>query len=237
MSGYSALHVVKKRIRSSSWVASPPVILPSTSSSLYGLSTSSGTGTKRCSKERFQTLHYLWKLKAQQTLLGLQKQKREFRPLRFLQRKEENQRMMMTNLWLRDPKCPPSSFDVNVAKKILVEVGRQFCYLVKEKNKALTLSPYFQSKPITWKKAVNSVREVCDVCFTTIFNYHWTSTKCGFRVCIDCVKARLNGSSKSPNAATMTKKDTFMWMTCNSEHTHDVARLMLAQIVVSDSTE
>jgi len=33
---------------------------------------------------------------------------------------------------------------VEVAKKVLVEAGRQFCYLVKEENKALTLSPYFQ---------------------------------------------------------------------------------------------
>lgn len=41
-------------------------------------------------------------------------------------------------------KSPPSSLDVDVAKKVLVEAGRQFCYLVKEENKALSLSPFFQ---------------------------------------------------------------------------------------------
>ncbi|XP_060860355.1 lysine-specific demethylase 3A-like isoform X4 [Metopolophium dirhodum] len=146
------------------------------------------------------------------------------------------------NLWLPNPECPPSSLDVEVAKKVLVEAGRQFCYLVKEENKALTLSPYFQGKPIAWKKAANGVREMCDVCLTTIFNYHWACAKCGFGVCIDCVKARLNGSSELPNAATMTKKDlrekdTFTWMTCNSKHNHDVERLMLTQIVASDSMD
>lgn len=41
-------------------------------------------------------------------------------------------------------KFPPKSLDVDVAKKVLVEAGRQFCYLVKEENKALSLSPYSQ---------------------------------------------------------------------------------------------
>jgi len=46
----------------------------------------------------------------------------------------------------------------------------------------------FAGKPIAWKKAANGVREMCDVCLTTIFNYHWACAKCGFGVCIDCVK-------------------------------------------------
>lgn len=40
-------------------------------------------------------------------------------------------------------KFPPKVLDVDVAKKVLVETGRQFCYLVKEENKALRLSPFF----------------------------------------------------------------------------------------------
>lgn len=107
-------------------------------------------------------------------------------------------------------KFPPSTLDVDVAKKILIEAGRQFCYLVKEENKALSLSPYshsnqvhlnvenkkyllicFIDKPIAWKKAANGIREMCDVCLTTIFNYHWACAKCGFGVCIDCVKVSL----------------------------------------------
>lgn len=45
-------------------------------------------------------------------------------------------------------KFPPSTLDVDVAKKILVEAGRQFCYLVKEENKALSLSPYSHSNQV-----------------------------------------------------------------------------------------
>lgn len=41
-------------------------------------------------------------------------------------------------------KFPPDNLNLEVAKKILLEAGRQFCYLVKEENKALTLSSFFQ---------------------------------------------------------------------------------------------
>lgn len=41
-------------------------------------------------------------------------------------------------------KFPPNSLDVEVAKKVLVEAGRQFCYLVKEENKAPSVLPTFQ---------------------------------------------------------------------------------------------
>lgn len=41
-------------------------------------------------------------------------------------------------------KFPPNTLDVDIAKKVLIEAGRQFCYLVKEENKAPHLSTYFQ---------------------------------------------------------------------------------------------
>lgn len=43
-------------------------------------------------------------------------------------------------------------------------------------------------KTIAWKRVVQGVREMCDVCETTLFNYHWTCGKCGFVVCLDCYK-------------------------------------------------
>ncbi|XP_050529543.1 uncharacterized protein LOC126899059 isoform X2 [Daktulosphaira vitifoliae] len=143
-------------------------------------------------------------------------------------------------LWTPNSQNPPDGLDVTVAKKVLEEAGRQFCYLVKEENEALTLTPFAQDKPIAWKKAANGVREMCDVCLTTIFNYHWACAKCGFGVCIDCVKSRLNGSALSADAASMTKKDlrekdTFMWITCTNRQNHDIDRLMLTQIVAGDS--
>ena len=29
-------------------------------------------------------------------------------------------------------------------------------------------------------------REVCDECLTTLFNYHYMCTQCGYMVCIEC---------------------------------------------------
>lgn len=43
-------------------------------------------------------------------------------------------------------------------------------------------------KTIAWKRVVQGVREMCDVCETTLFNFHWACSKCGFVVCIDCYK-------------------------------------------------
>ena len=37
-----------------------------------------------------------------------------------------------------------------------------------------------------WKRAVGGVRELCDVCYTTLFNIHFVCPNCGFAVCLDC---------------------------------------------------
>lgn len=42
-----------------------------------------------------------------------------------------------------------------------------------------------------WKRAVLRVREMCDICATTMFNTHWTCEACGFGVCLDCFSAQL----------------------------------------------
>lgn len=46
----------------------------------------------------------------------------------------------------------------------------------------------FADKTIAWKRVVQGVREMCDVCETTLFNFHWACGKCGFVVCLDCYK-------------------------------------------------
>ena len=38
----------------------------------------------------------------------------------------------------------------------------------------------------SWKRAVGGVREMCDSCYTTLFNHHYVCNSCGFAVCIDC---------------------------------------------------
>jgi len=51
---------------------------------------------------------------------------------------------------------------------------------------------FVADKKIVWKKVVQKVREMCDVCETTLFNFHWACDKCGFVVCIDCYKVNKN---------------------------------------------
>ena len=46
---------------------------------------------------------------------------------------------------------------------------------------------------IIWKRLQPQVREMCDVCSTTVFNVHWTCAECAAMVCIDCYKTRRQG--------------------------------------------
>lgn len=47
-----------------------------------------------------------------------------------------------------------------------------------------------RAEKVAWKRAVRGVREMCDVCETTLFNIHWVCRKCGFGVCLDCYRLR-----------------------------------------------
>jgi len=77
-------------------------------------------------------------------------------------------------------------------------VSDHFCNLVAQEAKALAihLGPL---KSIAWKSVVPGVREMCDVCETTLFNIHWVCSDCGFVVCIDCYKSRRDEEYYSPD--------------------------------------
>lgn len=79
-----------------------------------------------------------------------------------------------------------------MAKFILSNVGSEFCQLVMQERAALSSyeTNSEEDRKITWKRAVNGLRELCDVCATTLFNCHYVCERCGFVVCIDCHKAR-----------------------------------------------
>lgn len=78
----------------------------------------------------------------------------------------------------------------DLAKFLLKEVGDQFCQLVKQEKETLIQLNGQENKMITWRRVVENLRELCDVCTTTLFNYHWTCGKCGFVVCVSCFNAR-----------------------------------------------
>lgn len=115
-------------------------------------------------------------------------------------------------LWMPDDENPPKDLDLRMSRYLLAQVGDQFCDLYQQEKDAMShhlsdgkkandlivhLSfhqfPIFFSnldKVIAWKRVVQGVREMCDVCETTLFNYHWACGKCGFVVCLDCYKVR-----------------------------------------------
>uniref|UniRef100_A0A182P3X5 [histone H3]-dimethyl-L-lysine(9) demethylase n=1 Tax=Anopheles epiroticus TaxID=199890 RepID=A0A182P3X5_9DIPT len=136
-----------------------------------------------------------------------------------------------TNLWSSNLHKVPADLSVEKSKFLLGQVGYKFCELFHQEKEA-----YFEhmseDKTIAWKQAVQGVREMCDVCQTTLFNHHWVCSRCGFVVCIDCYKCRKNGII----AAEMTAKDkdSHGWLLCSAtKEPHDQTRLMLTQIIPS----
>ncbi|KAL4683663.1 hypothetical protein H8959_021357 [Pygathrix nigripes] len=115
------------------------------------------------------------------------------------------------NLWI-----PSSSLaegiDLETSKYILANVGDQFCQLVMSEKEAMMMVEPHQK--VAWKRAVRGVREMCDVCETTLFNIHWVCRKCGFGVCLDCYRLRksrprselpsINPSASSGNETTFS---------------------------------
>uniref|UniRef100_A0A8C9ERQ4 Lysine-specific demethylase n=1 Tax=Pavo cristatus TaxID=9049 RepID=A0A8C9ERQ4_PAVCR len=109
--------------------------------------------------------------------------------------------------------------DLDTAKYILANIGDHFCQLViSEKEVMSTIEPHRQ---VAWKRAVRGVREMCDVCDTTIFNLHWVCSKCGFGVCVDCYRMRKKDDDS----------DTFSWFKCVKGQEHEPENLMPTQII------
>ena len=107
------------------------------------------------------------------------------------------------NLWLPGKESLPKCLEFSMSKTLIEHLGDQFCALVKEENEAAEMSNRKRSSQIggkegraAWKRVIKGVRDMCDVCETTLFNYHWACEKCGFVVCIACYKSRKNNTAK-----------------------------------------
>ncbi len=78
------------------------------------------------------------------------------------------------------------------AKFILGLIGDQFCDMVTAETKCkLWHNEVAIDKNVVWQPAVKGVRDMCDVCKTTVFNYHWICGRCGVFVCLDCYQVKL----------------------------------------------
>ncbi|KYM79539.1 Lysine-specific demethylase 3B [Atta colombica] len=123
--------------------------------------------------------------------------------------------------------------DLETAHRLLWQVGDQFCDLLHQEKNALQ-EHMAEDGTVAWKRVILGVREMCDVCETTLFNVHWACGKCGFVVCIDCYKGRKNGTVKIWGESGKDRDD-FSWLLCTNRQVHEPERLMLTQIIAGDS--
>uniref|UniRef100_A0A182U4P6 [histone H3]-dimethyl-L-lysine(9) demethylase n=1 Tax=Anopheles melas TaxID=34690 RepID=A0A182U4P6_9DIPT len=136
-----------------------------------------------------------------------------------------------TSLWSSNLQKVPADLSVEKSKFLLGQVGYKFCELFHQEKEAY-YEHMAEDKTIAWKQAVQGVREMCDVCQTTLFNHHWVCSTCGFVVCIDCYKCRKNGIITADTSAK--DKDANGWLLCSAtKEPHDQTRLMLTQIIPS----
>lgn len=115
----------------------------------------------------------------------------------------------------------PSCLNVLVSKKILEYAGGQLCKFIQDEKEALKfdLTNEQKKKHIIWKKSVNGMREICDICKTSIFNYHWTCGECGFIVCFYCFQTKLS-KSQFTTFNTSEIQDNKNWLHCSNQKDH-----------------
>jgi hypothetical protein len=115
----------------------------------------------------------------------------------------------------------PQTLDEKTAQILLIYVAKHFCKMHREENEVTR-----NAISLTWKKPVKGIRELCDVCQTTIFNTHWVCPTCGYAVCIDCYKFRSNDRL----IASIAKRnhDEFGWLLCSYKEKHDINKFHLA---------
>jgi lysine-specific demethylase 3 len=117
-------------------------------------------------------------------------------------------------LWLPQPEKSVQELDVDMSLFLLTHVGDQFCWMVQTEKEAKAEALAAEAEDgdtvqqqIAWKRVVQGVREMCDVCETTLFNFHWACGKCGYVVCIDCYKTRKAAKSPSNGSGSGNKDD------------------------------
>ena len=142
-------------------------------------------------------------------------------------------------LWLPSQDLSPKNMDKENARLIIKNLTPQFHTIYKQEQEA---ELYAEDLAPAWKRVVQGVREMCDVCEATLFNKHWACGKCGFVVCIDCYSARVSGHGftapgSDPEADEKKDKDGFSWLLCNNNKSHQLDTLMLTQIIAGDALD
>ncbi len=134
-------------------------------------------------------------------------------------------------LWRPDASTAPS-ISPEMVNYTLGLIGDQFCDIVQQERQHVALhGAAGRGAAPVWKPPVRGVREMCDVCQTTLFNTHWTCASCGIVVCLDCFQFRRTGMVRENKRVRGAATDEYDWPMCNSGRSHSVDMLMLAQII------
>lgn len=149
-------------------------------------------------------------------------------------------------LWLPSQCSNPIGMDRETAKFILEYCAPEFLKMADEEREVVeTYRRDTQNKvKMIWKPLQEKVREMCDVCSTSLFNVHWTCEECCSIICIDCYKVRKNGGmeyklnvSAKPHKAQRTmanNRDQHMWPFCHAKKLHLPQNLRLTQMICGD---
>ena len=113
-----------------------------------------------------------------------------------------------------------SDLDIDLCEHILKDISVQFQQLVLQE---LDAKGWSGSEDPVWKQAVLRVREMCDICSTTVFNMHWTCPLCGLSVCPDCYRSGLDYDKGEKNVP-------YSWPNCDTGH-HHTEQLIVTQII------
>ena len=77
--------------------------------------------------------------------------------------------------------------DESTALFLLRSITEHFISIATEQARTLpdiegTLIP-------VWRRPVQGIRELCDTCATSLFNFHWVCPHCGFCICPVCYRS------------------------------------------------
>ena len=143
------------------------------------------------------------------------------------------------DIWASKPELPVDDMEEEDAFFIIKKVGDLLCDIIND-EKLMRQEFESSNRCVVWKRPHQGVREMCDVCSTTIFNLHFTCSRCGVLVCCDCFLARKRGTKyKSINAVTKptrTRKrfrsglDMNLWPLCLNNQIHDIDKLIMTQM-------
>ena len=144
------------------------------------------------------------------------------------------------DLWISPSR---DDLDKETAKLIMLRSSDEFCDMVKRELDVLSDYKAKVGDAVIWKRLQPKVREMCDVCSTSLFNLHFTCDDCGIIVCIDCHDTRINrtlhyqGSGinhnyKSRKRLIRNDLDSHFWPFCKGQgKEHTPERMILTQII------